>query len=136
MGSTENFFQVFGQDGRLHAVMLSASLWEKVRHLIEPEIRAFNQASESSFVPEPLQEWEELKQYWDFKYPVCTDVECGNCGAKTEDWEHDPERRFRLKSASFGGLVVFTCNGCGATVRKKHFKDHVCFEYSLGNCGC
>lgn len=135
MGSSESFFRVYGQDGSLHAVMLSASLWEKVGHILEPKIWEIMRGSESLESPEPLHEWEELKKYWNFKYPVCTDVQCGNCGLVTDDWEHDPEKRFRLKSASFGGLVVFTCSGCGATIRKKHFKDHVCFEYSLGKCG-
>lgn len=136
MAHSDHFLPLYDKDGNLYAVMLGSELWRRFRSKLEPQIRIMLEEMEPVEKPEPLHEWEELKTYWDFKYPISAEVECGNCGAKTEDWEHDPAKPFRLKGANFGGLAVFSCKACGAIVRKKHFKDHVCYEYTVDGCGC
>lgn len=136
MAHSDHFLPLYDSNGTLYAVLLSADLWLRYRHKLEPQVNALLEEMEPTVRPEPLHEWEEFKAYWDFKYPLCADVSCGNCGAHTDNWLEDPQKLFRLRSAQLGGLVVFGCNSCGATVRKKHFKDHVCFEYSIGACGC
>lgn len=132
MPDSKHFTPLYDQGGELLAVMLSAEFWSRYRHVLEARINACLEEMEPRVREEPLHEWETFKQYWDFKYPYCADVECRNCGASSADWINDPDKPFLLKSASFGGLAVFSCKACGATVRKKHFKDHICFECSLG----
>jgi len=78
--------------------------------------------------PEPLKDLELLAQYWDFPYPMPKDVHCTLCNAHTDDWQADEPRKFRLKSATLGGLVNFQCQGCQARILKKHFKKHVDVE--------
>lgn len=136
MAHSDHFLPLYDNSGALYAVMLSATLWSRNRHRLESLILGMLEEMEPTIKAEPLHEWEEFKTYWDFAYPFCADVTCGNCGARTDDWTKDPAKPFRLKSAQLGGLVVFHCNACGATVRKKHFKDHICFEFSVGGCGC
>ena len=136
MAHSDHFLPLYDKKGNLYAVMLSAELWDRYRAKLDPLIQRLLEEMEPAQRPEPLHQWEEFKEYWDFKYPYCADVQCKNCGAKTEDWTSDAAKPFRLKSAQLGGLAVFHCNACGATVRKKHFKDHMCFEFSLTGCGC
>lgn len=108
--------------GRLLGVLISPELWPKV----EKAVRAAAQASRPAPVqPEPLKDWEELKSFWDFPYPVDTDVTCGQCGASTQDWTADEPRVFRLKACNLGGLVSFECQSCQARVTKRHFKDKI-----------
>lgn len=135
MAHSDHFLPLYDNKGNLYAVMLSAELWDKNRRKLEPVIRVMLEELEPTEKPEPFHQWEEFMAYWDFKYPYCADVECRNCGSRTDDWRNDPAKPFRLKSAQIGGLAVFHCNACGATVRKKHFKDHMCFEFSLNACG-
>lgn len=135
MAHSDHFLPLYDASGNLYAVMLSAELWGKGRHRFEPFIKNLLEEIEPPERPEPLAEWEEFKNFWDFKYPLTSDVQCGHCGAFSADWEHDPEKPFRLKSAQLGGLIVFLCRKCGATVRKKHFKDHYCFEFTANACG-
>lgn len=134
MAHSDHFLPLYDKKGTLYAVMLSGEFWSRYRHSLEPKIRTLLEEHEPQPKEEPMQDWEELKQFWDFKYPYCANVECRNCGAHTDDWIADPNKPFTLKSAGFGGLAVFHCNSCGAIVRKKHFKDHMCFEFSLYDC--
>jgi len=120
----QDILYLYSATGTLHGVQLSPALWERVK----VPILAMDVAHPVVEAPEPLEAWEEFKQYWDFKYPFCADVECLNCGVRCDDWEHDPAHQFVLRTASFGGLLVFRCTACGAIVRKKHFKDHMVFE--------
>jgi len=115
---------LYDAKGALCCVQLSPKLWERAKH----HVLKAQEARAAVETPEPLDAWEEFKTYWDFKYPFCADVECPHCGARCDDWEHDPARRFRLRTASLGGLLVFRCTVCGASIRKKHFKDHMVFE--------
>lgn len=130
MAHDESYLSLYDASGTLYGVMISADLWHKSRHQLEPILQSACTPAEPVEQPEPLQEWEDFRSYWDFKYPLTTEVTCGHCGAHTDHWEEDPAKPFRLKSAQLGGLVVYTCKGCGATVRKKHFKDHYCFEFT------
>ncbi len=135
MADSDHFLPLFDEKGNLYAVMLSAELWGKGRNRLEPLIRNLLGSLQPETPQEPLHEWDELVKYWDFRYPVCYDVQCGNCGAQTDDWRNATDKPFRLKSAQWGGLAVFSCNKCGATVRKKHFKDRYCFEFSANAPG-
>ena len=115
------------KQGTVYGVQLSPQLWEKVRILVHKA--AANQNPEAS-PPEPLADWEEFKAYWDFRYPFCAKVTCAHCGAQSDNWEEDPAHPFMLRTAHLGGLLVFSCVACGTSIRKKHFKDHMVFEYS------
>jgi len=128
----QDIVYLYDASGKLHGVQLSADLWERAKSHI------FNlQASRPVMeAPEPLDAWEEFKQYWDFAYPFCAKVECLHCGARCDDWEHDPARRFMLRTANLGGLLVFRCGTCDATIRKKHFKDHMVFEMTPPGQSC
>lgn len=132
MKKEEHFIQLYDRDGNLHSVQLSAELWQKGGNRLKSIVDSLFEEPEQR--EEPLHEWEQFKKFWDFQYPYCSDVECKICGAKVDDWQTAPDHPFILKSAQLGGLAVFSCKQCGATVRKKHFKDHICFEASAGCC--
>lgn len=119
--------ELYDKSGRLVAVQISAEAWDTVRDGV---LKALGQAvqTQEDERPEPLDGWELLKQYWDFPYPMDTDVRCTECGAETADWAADDPRKFRLTAANLGGLVSFTCLGCRAKIIKKHFKSHVSTE--------
>ena len=123
---------LYDAKGTLRGVQLSRTLWESAK----THILAAQEPQPAVETREPLDAWEEFKQYWDFKYPFCANVECRNCGARCDDWEHDPARQFRLCTANLGGLLVFRCTACGASIRKKHFKDHMVFEMTPPGRGC
>ena len=123
---------LYDAKGSLCGVQLSPALWERAKaHILKAQ-----EPSSPAENPEPLDAWEEFKRYWDFKYPFCANVECPNCGARCDDWEHDPAQQFRLRNANLGGLLVFRCTICGAGIRKKHFKDHMIIEMSPPAHGC
>ncbi len=119
------YTSLYDEHGQLYAVLVSPALWDGLKSQAdalvardhEPEVR-----------PEPLQQWDELKANWDFKYPVDTDVHCEVCGAHTEDWQLDDPRKFRLKTANFTGIVSFQCQQCKAKVIKRHFTDKITVE--------
>ena len=128
----QDILYLYDAKGTLCGVQLSPALWERAKSHIFT-IQAPQPAAETS---EPLSAWEEFKLYWDFKYPFCANVECLHCGARCDDWERDPARQFRLRTANLGGLLVFRCTVCGAGIRKKHFKDHMVFEMTPPGRGC
>lgn len=121
---------VYSSDGNLQSVTLSAKLWIRGGKALEKLILSLTQIEEE-IKPEPLHEWEAFKNSWDFRYPFNAEVKCSSCGAESSDWFNDDKKPFIFKSALISGLAVFQCNNCGATVRKKHFKDHFCYEASL-----
>ncbi len=122
---------LYDQHGNLHSMTISATLWDRVGQEVAPILeRALKSAHPPAEQPEPLQDWEAFKAFWDFLYPFNAEVQCNGCGAHTVDWEHDEPKLFRLTNASLGGLLVFRCKQCGATIRKKHFKDHICYEHT------
>lgn len=116
--------------GELYGVLLSPQVWAAVQHKVAPLLEQALEKMYPSARPEPMDDWRTFKDYWDFKYPFCADVHCDCCGATTEDWEHDPLHPFMLRNATLSGMLVFDCVKCGASVRKKHFKDHICFEFT------
>ena len=126
---------LYTSKGALHGIYLSPEIWERVARKVTPILETTLEAMYPTTREEPMDEWHEFKDYWDFKYPFTAEVTCKECGQHTEDWEHDAEKPFLLKSASLSGLVIFTCTKCQSTIRKKHFKDHICYEISPGQCG-
>ncbi|MFV0348818.1 MAG: hypothetical protein ACK5JO_09545 [Halodesulfovibrio sp.] len=129
---------LYAKDGSMYGILLSPQIWDVVSRKVAPILE---QALDTMYPalanekPEPLDDWQQFKDYWDFKYPFNAEVECKICGSKSADWEHDPAKPFHLKSASLSGLCVFHCKKCRATVRKKHFKDHICFEATVAEAG-
>ncbi len=134
MALSDQVVPLYDANGDLYTVLLGADIW---RRGSERLLRVINSLEDPAVPrPEPLEDWEMFKQYWDFRYPYNAEVECRHCGAQTNDWTLDPLKPFRLKSAQLGGLVVFHCNACNATVRKKHFKDRVYYEATPPEQGC
>ncbi|MFP4070734.1 MAG: hypothetical protein ACLFTB_01680 [Desulfovibrionales bacterium] len=117
--------QFYNKKGDLEGVFITPELWRLIRHKAQPLINnALERLSPEEFV-EPLQDWEMLKEHWDFKYPVDMDVHCDFCGNDTENWQEDDPRLFRLRAANLGGLVSFECLRCKSKITKKHFKKHI-----------
>ncbi len=119
--------EIYDKDSNFLGTFISHELWLEVRSEIMPVLEGHLAPDDRGEKPvaEPLQDWEVLKKYWDFKYPVDTDVHCSLCGNETENWQEDDPRKFLLKAASLGGLVSFECRQCGARVTKRHFKDQI-----------
>lgn len=123
--------EVFDDQGRLLGAFVEKRLWERLKKEAEKAASELASAPESGQAgggTEPLADWEALLACWDFQYPVDYSVHCEVCGAATEHWQQDEPRKFRLATASLGGLVAFICQQCGARVIKKHFKDHIYVE--------
>ena len=123
--SNDHITELFDKDGNLIGCLLSADAWASFKPTAHKMLGIREQPQER---PEPLGEWEMLKEYWDFPYPVDTDVHCELCGSSTQNWEGDAPRKFRLSSANLAGLVSFTCQQCRAKITKKHFKDSIKVE--------
>lgn len=117
--------------GNIVAVQIPLPLWERLQPLLTPEDgRAETVEAEA---PEPLESFADFLRFWDFRYPYDPAVRCPYCGQHVEDWRTAPGHPFRLANANFGGLLVFHCKGCGATIRQKHFRDHVALESTPGS---
>lgn len=124
---SEHINELYDKDGNLIGALLTAEAWNHVRTTVLAAL-GVEEKPEVQEVFEPLGDWETLKEYWDFSYPVDMDVACENCGNSTEDWSADEPRKFHLTSANLAGLVSFKCAGCQAKVQKKHFKDEIVTE--------
>lgn len=120
----KSFLPLFKENGELYGVFLSADLWDNILPLIRPYLQE-SLAKPQKEQAEPLEEWELLKSYWDFKYPVTCQISCSICGVSTENWETDEPKLFRLKLANMGGLVRFECCTCKSDITKRHFKSHI-----------
>ena len=134
MNTTKPYLELFDDQGVSQGLWISADLWELVGPDVQPILAQASghdtcaaQNTEPEIV-EPMADWNTLKEYWDFSYPLESSVTCGHCGAQTDDWQADDPRTFLLKSATFGGLVSFQCVACKARVVKRHFKDEVKVE--------
>lgn len=114
------------EGGNIVAVQIPLALWERVKPALEVEKTA--EASAVPEAPEPLDGFADFLRFWDFRYPYDPAVSCPHCGQHVADWRTAPGHPFRLANANFGGLLVFHCKGCGATIRQKHFRDHVALE--------
>ena len=121
----DQYTVLYDEKGNILGALLAPEAWEAVRGVVT---REFGEAKPEPIRPEPVAEWELLKQYWDFPYPVDMDVACQFCGAATENWEQDDPRKFRLSSANLAGLVSFHCCGCNAKIIKRHFKNEIVVE--------
>ena len=117
----EHVREFFDCQGNLVGVLLSPEAWAAAREAVLAALGPV----EAREPDEPLQDWETLKRFWDFRYPVETSVRCGSCGSETQDWAADEPRRFQLLVANLGGLVTFRCLSCRAKVLKRHFKDTI-----------
>ena len=124
---SDHINELFDKDGNLIGALLSADAWAAVSRDVYALLGVDSPAVVEE-TPEPTSDWETLKEYWDFPYPVDTDVHCEICGAKTDNWEADDPRVFRLTAANLAGLVSFKCVQCEAKVVKKHFKDEIKVE--------
>ena len=121
---SDHINELFDKDGNLVGALLTAEAWTVVRNQVMAALGVVETAVEQER-PEPISDWETLKEYWDFSYPVDVDVACENCGNATDDWTSDNPRLFRLTSANLAGLVAFSCTKCKAKITKRHFKDEI-----------
>lgn len=121
---SDHINELFDKDGNLIGALLSAEAWTAVKNQVYTSLGLSEHIVEKE-MPEPVADWETLKEYWDYPYPVDYDVACENCGNTTEDWSADEPRLFRLTSANLAGLVSFKCMKCRAKVVKRHFNDTV-----------
>lgn len=112
--------------GTVVAVQLPLALWERLKPALEAE--ALAETGPGAPAPEPMDGFADFLRFWDFRYPYDPAVSCPHCGSHVEDWRTAPGHPFRLANANLGGLLVFHCQGCGATIRQKHFRDHVALE--------
>ena len=113
--------------GEILSVVVPYELWQRLEPAAQ---KLLSDDTHPLLKPEPIAEFEMLMQYWDFRYPYSPAVSCPACGASTDDWRNDPDHPFWLTSANLGGLLVFHCQHCGASVRQKHFTDHVAVEFN------
>lgn len=118
----KDIVHLYDAEGNLVGVQLSADLWRKV----EPFIKMPENGKQS----DDLNAFEDFLRFWDFRYEYEPSVECPLCSSSTPDWRTDNDHPFRLKNANIGGLLVFHCENCGATIRQKYFKDHMAVEAS------
>jgi len=118
------FEELYDKSGEPLGAILGPEAWILVRDII---LTRFAPAVAKE-IPEPLSDWNELVQFWDFKYAVDRDCACPLCGNSTENWERDEPRKFRLTAANLGGLVTFRCMSCKAKLLKRHFKDVIKVE--------
>lgn len=116
--------ELFDKKGNLIGALLTAKLWAEIKPLIKDRLPQEEQEEK----PEPIADWEMLKNFWDFPYPVDMDVKCDDCGNQTDNWQKDEPRKFKLTVANLGGLVSFKCCKCNARISKRHFKDEVTSE--------
>lgn len=124
---SDKITRLYNEQGTLLGVFIAAELWAR----LEPELAAHLPASAPAAeppLPEPLGDWATLLEFWDFTYPVDTDVNCEACGSSTPDWQRDEPRKFRLAACNLGGLVRFECQACKARIMKRHFKDKITVE--------
>lgn len=121
---SDHINELFDKDGNLIGALLSAEAWTAVRDQVNSAL-GIKVVPVEPVIAEPLSDWETLKEYWDFDYPVDMDVTCENCGNETQDWSADKPRLFLLSSANLAGLVAFKCVKCQAKVTKRHFKDEI-----------
>lgn len=116
--------------GNVASIIIPWPLWEKIEPKVRNLLSVAVEPHELTQGPGPLKNFDELMQFWDFKYPYSPSVTCPHCGASAADWRNDPKQSFVLTNANIGGLLVFHCRACGTTIRQKHFRDHMAVEHS------
>ena len=126
ISNTPEFQELYDAQGQPLGALLGPEAWALVREAVLARFAPAEPVAPEA--DEPMQDWRDLVQFWDFKYPVDHDVACGECGNATAAWELDEPRKFVLTAANLGGLVAFRCLGCQAKVMKRHFKDIIKVE--------
>ena len=121
---SEHVNELYDKEGNLIGCLLSAEAWNYVKKDIQAS-RGIEVEPSVVEIKEPISDWETLKEYWDYPYPVDTDVHCEHCDTSTEDWAADEPRKFHLTAANLAGLVAFSCVNCKSKIVKKHFKDEI-----------
>ncbi|MBI9078821.1 MAG: hypothetical protein JEY79_03665 [Pseudodesulfovibrio sp.] len=121
---SDHIHELFDKDGNPIGALLSAEAWTAVKSQVFAKLGLVDDSVKPENA-EPTSDWETLKSYWDYPYPIDTDVHCECCGNKTSEWAADEPRLFRLTSANLAGLVSFKCMNCQAKVVKKHFSKEI-----------
>jgi len=116
---------LYTDSGKLYGVLLCPEAWALVKDDVEQKLGIAGASPKPTQKPEPMEDWNTLCKYWDFRYPFTAAVTCEVCGNASEDWVHDEPRKFVLKAANLGGLAKFQCCQCRAAVIKRHFKDTI-----------
>lgn len=124
MNKKKDITALYDKQGSMFGIFISPDLWAAIHKEVEPIIDRYLETTQTP-LPEPLDDWNRLLDFWDFAYEVDMDVTCELCGNTTEDWMADHPRKFRLKAANIGGLTCFECQSCKARVSKQHFKDKI-----------
>lgn len=124
MSSESRILRLYDESGNLQAVQIPSMLWSKI------ERRVMEIISPPQPTLENMEEFKALMASWDYTYPYIPRVACPACGAESADWQADNPRRFRLKCGNVGGLLVFHCENCGATIRHKYYKRHMEVEHT------
>ncbi|WP_462324452.1 hypothetical protein [Desulfoplanes sp.] len=124
MGTQKNITPLYDTQGTMFGVFISPDLWKAIASEVQPIIDRHIEKSRPP-VPEPMDDWNRLLDFWDFPYGVDMDVTCEQCGNTTQDWTADDPRKFRLKAANIGGMTTFQCMECKARITKQHFKDKI-----------
>lgn len=127
----EQIHYLTDEHGNIVAVQLPFALWERLK--AELPTGALSKPAAPSAPDEALDGFADFLRYWDFRYPYDPAVSCPHCGAHADDWRTAPWHPFHLANANLGGLLVFHCTSCGATIRQKHFRDHVALESTPGS---
>lgn len=124
---SEPITRLFDGQGNFLGVFIAAEFWTRLEPALADHLPLSAPVAKPP-LPEPLADWSTLLQFWDFAYPVDTDVRCELCGSSTQDWQADEPRKFRLTACNLGGLVRFECQACKARIMKRHFKDKITVE--------
>ncbi len=119
----------YDSSGRMESVTVPADIWNQISPLVHSIAPASGQLEKR----EPLEDFATFLSVWDFSYAYDPSVCCPQCQAASPDWREDPARPFALANANIGGLLVFHCKRCGATIRHKYFKDHLAVESTPGS---
>lgn len=127
MAFEKKILRLYDSDNRFAGVFVPADVWEKVGPAI---INLLNDGEQSEGPNASWDDFRNLMRHWDFPYAYDPKVSCPNCKASSKDWRQDNE--FLLHNANLGGLLVFKCASCGATIRHKYFKDRVAVECDPG----
>lgn len=109
---------LYDEKGTFIGVQLDAATWLAIKPLIKQHAQTFPP-------PDALEDFKKFMAAWDFKYDYDASVTCPACHSATRNWQTDKNRPFSLHNANIGGLLVFHCNKCGATIRHKYFRDHM-----------
>lgn len=131
MNKKDDIKALYDHRGSMFGIFISPKLWAAISKDVQPIIDRQLEKTEKP-LPEPMDDWDRLIDFWDFAYEVDTDVSCEQCGSTTEAWMADEPRKFRLKAANIGGMTCFECQTCKARITKRHFKDKItcsCIPY-------